>query len=195
MFVTVILISSAEKAYYAYYISKRGNMFEFLSEENVVKHKDYLQNLKYKYAVFEKSIQGVTDKRVREAARLKLGARDKSALLPLLAEITLHDIYFSSFTDRRNTELPSAIGGKSRTAQLLYELFETAMKLRVGFVGIYKHKDSLSVYADDDVKMLICDEPLLAIDASEHAYFIDYGFDKRQYLLNALSYLDLEKLK
>ena len=38
-------------------------------------------------------------------------------------------------------------------------------------------------------------EPRLAIDLCEHAYFIEYGFDKERYLEDLLRHLDLSRLK
>ena len=35
----------------------------------------------------------------------------------------------------------------------------------------------------------------LAVDLCEHAYFYDYGFDKKSYLKAALSSLDLSKIE
>ena len=46
----------------------------------------------------------------------------------------------------------------------------------------------------DGLSLCLPAPPALAIDVSEHAYFLDYGFDKQRYIMAALPFLDLSKL-
>ena len=65
-----------------------------------------------------------------------------------------------------------------------------------GFLLIFadKRKNLAFTYGESLVDVIIKNEPLLAIDLWEHAYFSDYGFDKKRYVKNLLPYINLDKI-
>lgn len=167
----------------------------FLSDDNLLLHKEQINTKKLQYSILEKSIPSLDGKTVSDILGMRLSRRDKIDASVLLAEITLHGIYFSSFTDKtfeRSLEVEKRYG---TTASLMNSLYASAMKLSCGFVAVLAIGERLSVMASDDyVSFFKNGTPILAIDVCEHAYFRDFLFDKERYLLSALPYLDLDKI-
>ena len=171
-------------------------MIEFLSEENVLAHREYLNTLRLKYSIFEKSFPSIKNKYPGEIVRQKMNREDKREALDLLCEILLHNIFFTSFSKDTYSEskiIRESFGGISG---LVYEIMTRAKGLKYGFVCIYSYGgrawfDSSSSFR----KLVMPTMPILAIDLCEHAYFSDYGFDKERYLSSALSYLDTSRLE
>jgi superoxide dismutase len=75
---------------------------------------------------------------------------------------------------------------------LRYDLIRAGMDIRYGFLCIYFRDGKLYYDASGDyIRLVVPNIPLLAVDVCEHAYFLDYGFDKERYLNRAVSYLNL----
>ena len=168
----------------------------FLSEENVLRHKAFLKEMKLKYSVLEKSVPQISGKSIKEISHLHVSCDDKDEILRLKSAILLHEIYFDSFGDNfsKSDVIRKNYGSE---AALLYEIESLAMKnSNGGYVLIYngaKNKPEFAVGSElSDV--LIKFTPQLVIDFYEHAYFLDYGFDKKRYLRSALSALRLDKI-
>lgn len=141
----------------------------FISEENLTLHKEYLEALRLK-------------------KRMLMGALN---VRRVETDIKAHELYFSSFCeDRIRCDLIcKSYGSENRFCFLLKEYAEKRRGeflylyplCRFPFVG-YGTEDKLAYRA------------VLAIDLCEHAYFLDYGFDYLSYIEAALSHLDLKRL-
>ena len=170
-------------------------MVEFLSEENINLHRDYVRNTKLKYSIIESSISKLKGAGVREVLSMKLSQRDKDDALRLLPEIAIHDIYFSSFDDRRFPHSALVAKHWGSESAFLNEVYRNCMAIKYGFVAIFRFRNIIAVKGFEDcLEIFKAGTPLLAVDVCEHVYFMDYGFDKERYLVNALSYLDITKL-
>lgn len=167
----------------------------FLSEDNVLIHKDCINTKRLQYSILEKSIDGIKGKTVGQILSMKLSRRDKYDVSELLADITLHDIFFHSFTDTAYIQ-PCEIGELcGSVSSLMSEIYKSSMRLNYGFVAVVASGKYVTVISGDKpVSFFEVGIPVLAIDVCEHAYFKDYLFDKERYILSALPYLDLGKI-
>ncbi len=171
-------------------------MIGFLSEESISRHMEYVQLLRHRYAIFEKSMEVLSGRTVREVFEMRISRRDRDDVLPLISEIALHDIFFSSFADVRNKPLSFFGVDYRNSAELLGAVYESAMSIEYGFACVYRTAHDITVRASRDLTSLVYPYlPILAVDVFEHSYFSDYAFNKREYLANSLPYLDIEKLK
>ena len=167
----------------------------FLSVDAINAHLEYLQYLKNKYSILEKSIDDLRGKSIRQILRSGLPRDIKSEALIKIAAVKSHELYFSSFVP-----LPGPCTGLrehySSESAFLYELSEIGMQSEAGFMIITRSRNGKpQIHVSDGINPYLGkDSPLLAIDLYEHAYFSDYGFDKRAYLQGALSHLDLSKI-
>ncbi len=169
---------------------------KFISDENKKMHEEYLRNLKLKMSIFEKSYPELHNKSCREILRTKIAVTEREEAARLKAEICAHEIYFSSF-DYSNTASPSVSRAWGSEANFLYEIMAAADRARYGFIMIYADRaDRINFLISEDIleQFAKCD-PVLAIDICEHAYFHDYGFNRKEYLKAALSELNLSKIE
>ena len=104
------------------------------------------------------------------------------------ADIQSHVLYFSSFCRERMRCERIRKGYGSENA-FVFELKEYAERQSACFLYIFPlHRFpyvGFSASAKDIRRTVLC------IDLFEHAYFLDYGFDRSAYLTAALSHLDL----
>ena len=168
-------------------------MRAFLSAENIAFHKDYLKDLKLRFSVLVKSAPILKDLTLADVWR-KLPRSDvKNDAIALLSEIAAHEIYFSSFSGKRAPCPPVRARWGSESA-FLYELFLAVKETRSGFLYVFSGGEvSFSVHADGGF-FFKGKTPVLAVDLFEHAYFKDYGFDRKRYLESAVFSLDLSKI-
>ena len=168
-------------------------MTEFLSEENIAMHKEYIRQKHLKYSIIESYLPTIRGLGVRDILSLRLDKRDRGDILALLPEIVLHNIYFSSFAEKRNSRsdiLVDMYGSEAAYLNRLYRLAESATQ---GFLVI---EDARNASVITDYKQAFFrTEPILSVDLCEHAYFPDYGFDRDMYIISCLSYLDLSKIQ
>ena len=170
-------------------------MNNFLSDENIALHSEYQRNIRLKYSIFESSYPMLVGASMKDILHFRLSSRDKGEVTKLLAEMELHDVYFSSFGNERFPRSVNVADQYGSESAFLNELFRLAMSLRYGFVTVDMNGRNISLSTVCDCENIQrFHRPLLAIDVCEHAYFMDYGFDKERYLLNALPYLDITKL-
>ena len=170
-------------------------MNEFLSEENIALHKEYVRQKRLKYSIIESSIPELSGAEIRQIYRMKISARDKSDAIDLLSEIKAHDISFSSYchTSYPRSETVARVYGSE--ASFLNSLYRNCLSQKYGFVFVYAFGERIEVKGFYDCKSAFrIGTPTLAIDVCEHVYFMDYGFDKERYLLSSLPYLDIAKI-
>ena len=124
-----------------------------------------------------------------------MNKKDKEDVLRELSNIALHNVFFASFGQNEYPKSSAAVLCFGNEAALLNKIYELAVKLDFGFVCVYCENKKIEVYGSQDrVRLLSYGMPRLAVDVCEHAYFLDYGFDKSRYLLRALPYLKLNEL-
>lgn len=172
------------------------NSINFLSEENVVKHREYLKELKLLYSVLEKSYPSLLNKEICDIERLRLPGEIKKEALMRKNEITLHELFFDSFSNKkvRCNYVSDCYGSE---ASFLYEIERAAFCERgIGFlvVGINEKSKPDFYFCEDRELFSLKFRPVLAIDMWEHAYISDYGFDRKKYIKSALFHLNLDKI-
>lgn len=170
-------------------------MDRFLSEENIALHREYIRTKRLKYSIIEDSVPALKGAELGDIYRMKITEIDRRDSLSLLSEITLHDVFFSSFAQSqypRSHFIERMYGSEAVFLNLLYKY---ALGLRYGFILVYVIGGRVRIAESTDFASdLRSGVPLLAIDVCEHSYFMDYGFDKERYLLSLLPYLDISKL-
>lgn len=167
-------------------------MRRFLSEECIDLHKEYLNQKKIRYSVFEICYPELKNRAFYDLYKLRL-CDEKEKIIRLKGDIILHDSYFSSFKERY--ERCENIRNQYKTeAAFLYEFYNLAIE-NEGFAIIYIDKGKIKFCAGEEVyRVLERTLPVLSLDLCEHAYFEDYHFCKEKYLENAISYLNLVKI-
>ena len=170
-----------------------SSMNRFLSDEAIALHKEYLRQLKLRYSVIEKSIPEIKDKDMRALCKMRLG-RERDEIISLKREIQYHELFFSSFGVGYQTS--EAIRDKYVTeASFLYEVYLSCGNKGAEFVIVYVKSGEVRI---DTVYSLLDSQsqtnPILAIDCCEHAFFLDYGFDKYAYLKRLIPYLNLSAI-
>ena len=169
------------------------DVIEFFSEENLNLHREYVRRLRLKYSIIESSLPQLSGVPVKGILNLRLGKRDRDDALRLLAEITLHEIFFSSFAERRNARserLARRYGSEAGYLDMLYRLTRDVTH---GFLVIMENGDA-SVLTEY-YQAFSHSVPALAVDLCEHAYFLDYAFDRERYIIACLSRLNIGKIK
>ena len=168
-------------------------MLEFLSEENLNLHKEYYRNLKHKWSILEKSIPVFKAKDLSELYMVHASKDAKNEAICLKREIYLHETYFSSFIKSEEKRNPQNAKIKSQFGSInnfLFEAYMYARKLEGGFFIIFEEKKRLKFASDSLYKL---PHAICALDLCEHAYFLDYRFEKDEYIKSALAYLNENK--
>ncbi len=175
---------------------KNDPMTLFLSEESLARHREYARNLRLKYSILQKSETTINSLNIREIPWQKLSPDLAAEAFSLLADITLHDVFFSSFTENRLLPLPSDCRDYKSSADLLNRLYRLAYRdTDGGFLVAFGTRRGIGVKRIfPPYRELLSVSPTLAVDLYEHSYFSDYGFDRSRYLISALAQLDLSRL-
>ena len=168
----------------------------FLSERSIILHKEYLQNEKLKYSILEKSFPEIVGKGYSAIYSKRSLPKDaRREILILLADIKMHELYFSSFS--QNPEPCDKIREHYASEDtFLYEAWLLGREKRTGFLYFWcdrrggPHFD----YEREAADVFLKAEPKLAVDLCEHAYFLDYGFESGEYLRRALGLIDISRL-
>ncbi len=164
---------------------------KILSERSISLHKEYVNNLKHRCTALEKSAPEVIGKPLSEIKRMRF--LNKWDIIKLRSEIECHEIFFSSFGKMYQSS--KTVKNKYNTeASFLYELLEAAESSDDDFLGIYVKRGGIFIKFGEALELFRADTPILAVDLCEHAYFLDFGFSKREYLQNLLPFLNLGKL-
>lgn len=168
---------------------------EFLSEDNLNMHISHLKNEALRYSILEKSINKLSGLTIDEISRSGLKREERKEAISCLSYIESHKCYFDSFGHlrKRCDALRKYFGSEEK---LLYEIFEIARHGDNGFLYVYidnKGKPIIELASPHSAYTRF--SPVLALDLYEHAYFLDYGFEREKYLRSAISHLDIEKLE
>ena len=166
---------------------------EFLSDDNLSLHHSYVKNKYSKYSILKKSREELNGVKLEDIPRLKIPKEERNEAYSLISDVESHKCYFNSFdkVKRRCDNIRRYFGSEER---LLYEIIEFGNESCEDFIYIYTQNGKAEIKSHNtSVAFLKC-RPILAIDLCEHAYFLDYAFDKDRYLRAAISNLNLEKL-
>lgn len=163
----------------------------FLSEDNIRRHREFLNTARLKLSILNKSdgrLKGIT---LGEAKRLRGDRSLREELCSLLWCINSHEAYFDSF--RVNPYVNPR--KKSISEKLLYHIYSLGMNRDYGFICISAEGDNVKLsFSDGNNRLDNFDDKILCLDLYEHAYFLDYGFNKDKYLKNAISHLDIGRV-
>ena len=169
-------------------------MRNFLSENTIKGHREYLSNLYLKYSVLQKSEPRLSDISLDKIHRLNLNYDIKSEAVMLASDIKAHEIYFSSFSDGR--EKYEKIKKKYTSADSLrYEILCAAKRAPHGFLFVYTERGKAVIRLSEKPPYFNRAQPALALDLCEHSYLFDYGFNREEYFRRAIGYLDLSKIE
>ena len=167
----------------------------FLSKDNILKHREYMDNLRCKHSVMEKSIPEIMGKKPCEIYRMRLKRSVKQEILPLLINYYSHMTFFDSFSknDVRHPEIKRYFSSED---DFCYRALEYAKGIEYGFLYVYKDRrgNIKFVSSEEPNDIYAVTEPVLALDVCEHVYFADYGYRREEYLKAAIARLDIAKL-
>ena len=171
---------------------EKNAMSAFLSERNITLHNDYIKNCRLRLSILEKSGYLIGNKTYTELCNMRrCDAKDE--ILWLAGEIYRHELYFDSFG--MGGEVCDCLKARyGSSAGFLYEVEKAAMRENDGFILIYFDGKSAVIGHSSRELHRRYGEPMLAIDLAEHAYFLDYGFDKESYVRAAVSRLKILKM-
>ena len=164
----------------------------FLSEGNIKRHLEHLREKRLCYSILEKSMPELRERPINEIFRLNIDRGIKDEAISLLWYIKSHECFFDSFSMNQSMGKMMRISAE----KLLYEIYTEAMKMDHGFlfVTLDKQKTPRLMFSDGNDGAFIKYKPILALDLYEHTYFLDYGFDKKRFLQNAIQYLNISSL-
>lgn len=163
----------------------------FSSERTCKLHKEYLEKIKLQYTILEKSFPCIVRKDIFDIRKMRLKYKDE--ILSLKCDIMCHELFFDSF-GQRNQSSGTVIDNFGSEAAFLYEIFSQAKKAENCFAFICLHGKRVNFSFGMPELLLKLSNPVLTLDLCEHAYFLDYGFDREEYLRRMLPYLNLNKL-
>lgn len=176
-------------------IEKQDPITRFLSEESVARHREHLRQICLRYSILQKSETILKNPDIREIPWQKLSPDLRQEAFSYLAQMELHDAFFSSFTNLTFLPLPENCLGYANTQELLNHLYRLGREGVGGFLAVYKiGRKIIAKRLTPPYRELLTIRPVLAVDLAEHAYFPDYSFDKERYLLAALPHLDVSRL-
>lgn len=164
----------------------------FIHEDSLARHLDYVNKSRLRLSILRKSLPMLDGKSVYDMMGMHLDADVAEECIPLAADVELHEVYFSSFSQKRFLSSPHIRSLFGSEAAFLNMLYREAMGLPYGFVSVGRNGKRVDVIACQRAEEHAYRRRiLLAVDVCEHAYFSDFGFAKDEYLKEALSYLDL----
>lgn len=163
----------------------------FLSEEARSKHRTYAEGLFLREEVLRKG--RVRDERTLIELYRQRKRQDTETLYAVAAEAFSHRLYFSSFSEYPTVSdaFCRRFGGLTSFFQRVKEESMAAgryLYLGTDARGALVSSDRLDVY------MRMHRLPCLCVDVCEHAYFLDYGFEREAYVRAAVSHLDVARL-
>lgn len=169
-------------------------MRAFLSEDAISGHLAYYRRERCKYSILEKSIPEIRGKSLRELYKMPHSGDLGDEILSRANFLKSHELYFSSFCERRRVccEIKKYY---SSEAAFLYEISERALRMQGGFLYILRDKRGRPfAVSSEDLRFGRDFAPALALDMEEHAYFLDYRFNKERFISAALAAFDLNEI-
>jgi superoxide dismutase len=154
-------------------------------------HTEYLKKLKLQYSVLEKSCPCIAGRDVSEIQRMRVKYKDE--ILSLKAEISAHELFFASFGAKNQTSslIKRTYGSE---ASFIYELYEATRDVGNCFAFVNRTGGGVEFSLGEPKEILKIKNPVLSIDLFEHSYFLDYGFEREEYIKNMLAHLNLNKV-
>lgn len=165
----------------------------FLSEENLMLHKRELERIRSKLAIYEKSFPEISDMSARDIRLSRIDRDYKESILYLKNYLMLHSVYFSSFSEKRRPPCEMLRYYSSKEA-LAYECLLAMKNAHHGFLCLYKTKGAPRISVVCAERQREVSTPTLCIEISEHAYFLDYLFDRDRYFKSCLEFLNFSLL-
>ena len=163
----------------------------FISERALSIHKKYIEDEKARLSLFEKTYPDICSNDINGILRSR--CKEKTEILRIALNIRCHEIYFSSF-DKLYTSSSAVRSTYKTEASFLYEIQKYATNFNNDFIFIYSDGEKVFIRGGDELVLLKTFGNVLAIDLKEHAYFLDYGFDRCEYVRRLLPYLNLSIL-
>ncbi len=163
----------------------------FLSERTLELHDQYLNTLRLRYSIWEESIPEIKGRSLLEISRMRIP--EKRDLIYLACEMRFHELYFSSFgvPYQRSSAIRKCY---SSEASFIYDMYTDSIKSDEKILIGYAERRKVAYVLCDYDGLLGVEHPLFAVDLCEHAYFLDYGFDKGEYLQNSLRHLEFFRI-
>ena len=165
----------------------------FLSEENMTIHKREVDRERARLSIYEKSLPEIVGKDIRRVRSMRIDSDYKEKILGLKRYIMLHDAYFSSFSDK-----PVPLRGLKKyypsRESLIFECRERMLREKHGFLCFYKTQGAPKIMVQDETSETLFEPPTLAVEISEHAYFLDYAFERDRYFTASLERLRFDIL-
>lgn len=177
---------------------KREALNLFLSSENIDLHCAFLKNLRLKLSIIGKSypelLNGDSICKNRRIFR-KVPEEVLIETEELMNEIKLHELYFDSFTTKKERYINIRKNFSSEES-LLYEIYALIKNEDHGYAIVYINEKRRIEFSLSYNKIIASScNPLLVIDLYEHSYFYDYFYDKDIYYRKALEKLDFRKIE
>ena len=174
-------------------------MTEFLSEAALLRLKERVRDLRLRLSILQKSVCGINTENIDDIIRQKLPNDVKREAVELLSRIKAAELFLSSFGAVAYPASSAVTRQYGSTGALLNLLFRLGMGNEYGYLFVTSHRGRISARHSLYPYVELWGgrfkpEVLLAVDINEHAFYLDYGFDKRAYLYAALPYLDLARL-
>ena len=174
-----------------------GNIGKIVSDSAYRLHAEELSQMKLRYSVLEKSSPNLKGAEIKEVLRRKLARGVKREAIEALGAIRAHELYFSSFA----VGICKCDKIRERYASenaFLYSVMREALPFGEGFCFLMNGRDGvryLLTKSPYEAFINSYEDPILALDLYEHAYFIDYGFEREEYIKRALSLWNLTLIK
>ena len=165
----------------------------FLSEENLTIHKREVESARARLAIYEKSLPEIRGQDARRVRSMRIDADYKREILKLKRYIMLHEVYFSSFSEKPISPRSIKKYYPSRDS-LIFDCKELVRQKRDGFLCFFKTRGAPRVTLLDEDSPSLLEAPTLAVEISEHAYFLDYAFERDRYLSASLERLKFDML-
>lgn len=163
-----------------------------ISESALDMHKEHVRDLKLKLSILEKSYPELAASECRDIMRSR--SKYKREAVFLKCEIKMHELYFSSFGEgyQRSFKIKEQFGSES---EFLYEVLCGARDKRCDYILVSLTKREAVALNFGGSELLLTDGvPLFCVDLCEHAYFLDFGFQREEYLKRVLPYLNLRAI-
>ena len=165
----------------------------FLSEENLTLHKREFEKMRSRLSIYEKSLPEIKNMSIKDVRMSRIDKDYKEDILYLKRYLMLPSVYFSSFSEKRRAPNTLLRYFSSRES-FAYECLTAMRPARHGFLCLYKTNGAPGISILHAESQNLFWPPTLCIEISEHAYFLDYLFDREKYFKSCLEFLNVSAL-